>query len=296
MTAARRPNLFLIGAMKSGTNTLHRLLAAHPDVFMTSKPKEPNWFAGGNSAKSEDWYLGLFSEARNATYVGEASTDYTRAPRLKGAAEKIKRFSPEARILYIIRDPLDRALSHYWWDVQYSAEGRSFVGAASRSREIIDVGNYAMQLAPYLEIFGRDRVHVLTLEALTQDAPKVLSHVWDFLELAPADVTGGAPPQRFNPGRAAVPRIPGSALFSHLKETPLWAVAKSVVPAKVRRQTIAALARPVERTLKVEELNEAADALRPRLLEETRALSAMLGREFPEWAWLHGGPAPIAPR
>lgn len=295
MAEIRRPNLFLVGAMKAGTNTLHRLLDAHPDIFMSKKPKEPSWFVGSNSGKSEDWYLGLFSAAGEVRYVGEASTDYTRGPRLKGAPEKITSYAPDARILYIMRDPLDRALSHYWWDVQYSAEGRSFKDAASRSREILDVGHYAMQLAPYLDTFGRDRVHVVTLEALTANAPATLAALWGFLDLPHADVTGGAPPPRHNPGRAQVPRLPGAGVISHLKDTPVWAAAKALVPPQMRKRAIASLARPVERVISPDEIVEAAAALRPRLLEETRALSALLGREFPEWTWLNGGPAPGAP-
>lgn len=295
MAERRRPNLFLVGAMKAGTNTLHRLLDAHPDVFMSKKPKEPSWFAGSNSGKSEDWYLGLFGEAGDARYLGEASTDYTRAPRLKGVPARIKAYSPDARILYIMRDPLDRALSHYWWDVQYSAEGRSFKDAASRSREIRDVGHYAMQLAPYLDTFGREHVHVLTLESLTANAPAALAALWDFLDVAPADVTGGAPPPRYNPGRAQVPRLPAASLISQLKDSPAWNAAKALVPPQMRRRAIASLARPVERVIAAEEITEAAAALRPRLLEETRALSRLLGRDFPEWEWLNGGPAPSSP-
>ncbi len=295
MAQNRRPNLFLVGAMKAGTNTLYRLLDAHPDIYMSKKPKEPSWFAGSNSGKSEDWYLGLFSDAGEARYAGEASTDYTRRPRLKGVPEKIRAYAPDARILYIMRDPLDRALSHYWWDVQYSAEGRSFKDAASRSREILDVGHYAMQIAPYLEIFGRERVHVVTLETLTSNAPATLRAVWDFLDLPPADVTGGASPPRYNPGRAQVPRLPGAGLISHLKDTPVWTAAKAFVPPQMRKRAIASLASPVERVISADEIVDAAAHLRPRLLEETRALSALLGREFPEWAWLHGGPAPTAP-
>ena len=296
MSERRRPNLFLVGAMKAGTNTLHRLLDAHPDIFMSKKPKEPSWIVGSNSGRDEDWYLGLFADAGDARYLGEASTDYSRAPRLKGAPEKIRRYSPDARVLYLMRDPLDRALSHYWWDVQYSAEGRSFKDAASRSREILDVGHYAMQIAPYLETFGRNRVHVTTLESLIADAPATLKALWDFLELPAADVTGGAPPPRYNPGRAEVPRLPAAGLISHLKDTPIWTAAKALVPPQMRKRAIASIARPVQRVIAPEEIEEAAAALRPRLLEETRALSRLLGRDFPEWTWLHGGPAPSAPR
>lgn len=160
MTAVqRRPNLFLVGSMKCGTTSLHNMLAAHRSIFMCRNPKEPCWFVGVNSDRSLEWYMKQFEEATDELYVGESSTDYTKAPRLDGAAPMIREFSPDARILYIMRDPIARAISHYWWEVEYSAEGRSFPEALKASREIADVGNYAMQIAPYIETFGRDRVH-----------------------------------------------------------------------------------------------------------------------------------------
>lgn len=287
-SAGRRPNLFLVGAMKCGTTSLHNTLAGHPSIFMCQRPKEPNWFAGGNSGKSLDWYLERFAGATDESYVGESSTDYTRAPRLKCPAAKIREFSPDARILYLVRDPVARAISHYWWDVEYSAEGRSFPDAMTASREIIDIGNYAMQIEPYLETFGRDRVHVLTMEALTAEPEETLAAVFGFLGL---DSVAATPPalKHDNRGKAVVPRVPGP--FSHLKGTPLWKAAKAVMPAKFRRKAIAALAKPVERVIPDDDFAAGLEIIRPRMIEETARLSRLLGREFPEWRALHDGVA-----
>ena len=289
MTEARRPNLFLVGSMKCGTTSLHNMLAAHPSIFMCQNPKEPAWFAGGNSGKSLSWYLERFAGARDERYVGESSTDYTKAPRLGGVASKIRRFAPDARILYVMRDPLERALSHYWWEVEYSAEGRSFLDAMKASREIADVGNYAMQIAPYIEAFGRARVHVLTMEALTDDPPRAMREIFDFLEIE-AIASASEELGHDNRGKASVPRVAGP--FTKLKGTPFWAAAKAVMPAAWRKQAIAALARPVDRFIPDQELAAATALVRPRLLKETEALSRLLGREFPEWRWLHEGSRP----
>lgn len=291
MTEPRRPNLFLVGSMKCGTTSLHNMLAAHPAIFMCQNPKEPAWFAGGNSGKNLGWYLERFAAATDERFVGESSTDYTKAPRLGVVAAKIQAFAPEARILYIIRDPVARAISHYWWEVEYSAEGRSFLDAMKASREIADVGNYAMQIEPYIAAFGRVRVHALTMEALAADPAREMRAIFEFLELQ-AVGTALESLAHDNRGKVTVPRVSGP--FSKLKGTPLWAAAKAVMPPALRKQAMATFARPVERTIPEQELAAAITLIRPRLLEETQALSRLLGRDFPEWRWLNEGVASAA--
>ncbi len=286
--AARRPNLFLVGSMKCGTTSLHNMLDAHPDIFMSRKLKEPAWFTGTNSGKSLAWYLEHFAEATGERYVGESSTDYTKAPRLGPVAAKIREFSPDARILFIMRDPFARAVSHYWWEVEFSAEGRSFPEAMKASREIADVGNYAMQIAPYIDAFGRDRVHVLTMESLTADPRTAMEHILRFLGL---ESSGEAPPALVhkNRGRETVSRVSGP--FSKFKGTPVWAAAKAVMPKALRRQAKAALARPAPRVIPEDELEAGLALIRPRIMRETEALSRLVGRDFPEWRWLYEGVA-----
>lgn len=288
MNETRRPNLFLVGSMKCGTTSLHNMLAAHPSIFMCQNPKEPAWFAGGNSGKTAAWYLERFAGARGERYAGESSTDYTKAPRLGGVAAKIKAFAPDARILYIMRDPVARAVSHYWWEVEYAAEGRSFPGAMKASREIADVGNYAMQIAPYLEAFGRERVYCLTMEALTADPARAMGAVFDFLEIEAFET---APDElaHDNRGKTSVPRVSGP--FSRLKGTPLWAAAKAVMPPALRHQAKSAFSKPVDRVIPAAEMAAGVALIRPRLLKETEALSRLLGRDFPEWRWMNDGVA-----
>jgi hypothetical protein len=293
MTASeRRPNLFLVGSMKCGTTSLHNMLDAHPGIFMSRTLKEPAWFAGTNSGKSLSWYLDLFAAAKEERFVGESSTDYTKAPRLGPVAGKIRDFSPDARIIYIMRDPFARAVSHYWWEVEFSAEGRSFPDAMKASREIADVGNYAMQIAPYVEAFGRGGVLALTMEALTADPGKTMDQVLAFLGLERA---GEAPPALVhkNRGRETVSRVSGP--FSKLKGTPVWAAAKAVMPKTLRKQALSALAKPAPRVIPEDELQAGLSLIRPRIMKETRALSQLLGRDFPEWRWLYEGVASSGP-
>src|SRR5260370_32298000 len=117
-----KPNFFIIGAMKAGTSSLHSYLGNHPAVFMCT-PKEPAFF---QNHRPEDpsrpykhdlnAYLALFADAGDRPIVGESTTDYTKLPKWPGVTEWILAFNPDARFLYIMRDPIHRTLSHYWWN------------------------------------------------------------------------------------------------------------------------------------------------------------------------------------
>jgi hypothetical protein len=106
--STRKPNLFLIGAMKSGTTYLRKLLNAHPAIFMCD-PDEPSYFVEPLQLRaiwpemwtrglwqSEQNYLRLFSSAGDAIILGEASTNYTKRPMVSGIAERIEAFNPES--------------------------------------------------------------------------------------------------------------------------------------------------------------------------------------------------------
>src|ERR1700730_14880709 len=152
----RKPNLFLIGAMKSGTTYLTKLLNSHPSIFMCD-PKEPSYFVDQAQLRkiwAEMWdggywkeenYLRLFQTAENATILGESSTNYTKRPLVMGVPEKIQQFNPDARFIYIMRDPVERAMSHYWHMVNWEGEWRSILDAIKEEPQYRDVSYYAMQ-------------------------------------------------------------------------------------------------------------------------------------------------------
>lgn len=100
---SNEPNLFIIGAMKSGTSSLHNYLSSHPDIFM-SQVKEPMHFSREDMwSKGNDDYLGLFADAKNEKYLGESSTEYTKLPFRDGVAKRLYEFNPEAKLIYIAR-------------------------------------------------------------------------------------------------------------------------------------------------------------------------------------------------
>ncbi|MFW5869267.1 MAG: sulfotransferase family protein [Planctomycetota bacterium] len=215
----RKPNFFVIGAMKAGTSSFHQLIGRHPDVFM-SDFKEPQYFAPhklpfrgwwgeGKQLPSPgpQWYLDLFREAGSAKWLGESSTAYTKRPLVEGCVERIHRFNPDARLIYVVRDPVDRAVSHYWHFVRYGSETRDMLPAFRHRPQYTQISDYAMQLEPYVKAFGRDRICIVRFEDVKEDASSCMRSVWQWLGID-EDVNVGTLP-RENPGAYELWRIRG---------------------------------------------------------------------------------------
>src|SRR5688500_4466677 len=117
------PNLIVIGGLKCGTTSLHHYLNLHPQIAM-SRPKELNFFVEElNWELGTDWYTSHFDPA--ADVRGETSPHYTNRPRFEGVAERIAESAPGARLIYMVRDPIKRLLSHYVHNVAGGYEQRS---------------------------------------------------------------------------------------------------------------------------------------------------------------------------
>lgn len=226
-TEARRPNLFLVGAQKSGTTTLAVMLDNHPRVFMCS-PKEPGYLAFGERGytgldgygrvahasrwvvDSESEYLALFREAPDrADWLGDASTWYLSEPEV---AERIRSFNPRARIVTILREPAERAYSA-WCHARRDGEepcehfGEALAREAQRHNashllRYREMGRYAGQLRRYFECFGRDRVLVLLYEDLRDRPDELWQRCCDFLGLEGSDRS----PPAHRQNRSGTPR------------------------------------------------------------------------------------------
>jgi hypothetical protein len=250
----RWPNLFLVGAAKAGTTSLYEQLARHPAIYM-SPMKEPHYFSRIRPAPErkaffphvadEDEYLALFRGATTEELLGEASTSYLWD---QHAAERIKGMVPEARILIMLRDPVERAYSQYWNDVREGIERRSFLDALLEEERSgagewgvsslhIDCGRYAEQVERYLDRFGA-RVHVLFFEDFVGNEAHSIAAVHSFLGLRTS--ASGAAPRRMNP--SALPRNRLSAAL--LASGGLRRVARATVPRRLRSRLRVGLLKP----------------------------------------------------
>jgi hypothetical protein len=186
----RKPNLFLIGAMKSGTTYLRKLLNAHPDIFYV-RPRRAELFcrpAAAEDALPRD--VGTRPVAERGALSGSVpprrqGADPRRgqhqlhhAATSMGGSQRIAAFNPEARFIYLLRDPVERTISHYWHVVRHHAEHRPIAEAVRRDPQFVAVSHYAMQLRPLLERFGHERVAVLIHEQLVADPRGVMGNLY----------------------------------------------------------------------------------------------------------------------
>ena len=138
------PHYIIIGAMKSGTSTLAAQLGAQGGIFM-SDPKEPQYFSDDPVyAKGPGWYGQLFSHAKPGDLLGEASTHYTKLPTYPETVTRMKAACPELRLVYMIRNPMARLVSHYihaWSEAELTC---SLENALETVPELVDYGLYGM--------------------------------------------------------------------------------------------------------------------------------------------------------
>jgi hypothetical protein len=175
------PDFLIVGAMKCGTTTLAAQLAAQPGVFLTT-PKEPNFFSDDEVwARGEAWYRGLFADAPEGDLKGEASTHYTKLPTHPKTIERMAGMLDAPRIVYMIRNPVERTVSHYIHEWSQGAMAGDPVTVFAHHPELVAYGRYGMQIAPYVERFGAKNVFLTSLEQIKADGPAELARIGAFL-------------------------------------------------------------------------------------------------------------------
>jgi Sulfotransferase domain len=215
------PDFLLIGAMKCGTTSLYHYLRDHPQIFMPAI-KAPEFFAEeGNWGRGIAWYRRQFEGAGDdVVAIGEASNVYTKFPRYRGVPARIVQHIPRARLVYVVRDPIDRIRSHYQTRLTEGTE-RAPIGRAVRENPIyVDYSRYAMQLDRYLDHFPREQLLVITAEDLRGDRLATIRAVYAFLGVrhdhVPSDVDRVFYETRHRAPRSPVPVWLRKGLKRHL--------------------------------------------------------------------------------
>lgn len=301
------PNFFIIGAPKAGTTALHATLSQHPDIYL-SAVKEPCFFAcegqpplapgpaGSYLHHEAVWqprkYLQLFAGVASERAIGEASPMYLRSPQ---AAARIRRDIPHAKIIAILRQPAERAHSHFWHMVQKGLETVStFEMALEQESQRRDAGwfsafyyrangFYYQQLAAYYDLFPRAQIKVFGYEDWKNHPANFLRDVLRFLEVDDTLV----PPVR----EANLTRLPRSRRFHALAQA---ATQRGPMPDKLSAPSFLPPQRALASTL--DWLNRNVNLVPPPPLHtETRQfltqgyradilkLEELLGRDLSAW-------------
>ena len=248
-----RPNFLVIGAMKSATTTLWEGLRSHPQIFMPSRKEA--WFFSRDDIFAEGWgwYEALFSEANAELAIGEASTCYTKQKTYPKAAPRIAEHLPEAKLIYIVRHPLERIESH-WRHFLLRSHTVTFDDLV-RTSDAIDVSCYWRQISAYRDHFSDDRILVVFFDDLIKDPGEVFERCFRFLGVDPS-LTSVDPELAmhvsntrrvdgqlirlarklpgFKSAKRAMPRISktiGNTLRSPMPDHPAWS-------AELRRQVV----------------------------------------------------------
>lgn len=183
MSRPPRPDFVIIGAMKCATSTLHVQLAAQPGFHM-STPKEPNFFSDDDVyAQGLDWYRGLFAEAKDGDLRGESSTHYTKLPTYP---QTLARFDeelgdPPPKLIYLMRHPMDRLVSHYIHEWSQGVLSSDINTAVQQHPPLKAYSCYHQQLAPWIEAYGREQILPLFFDGLRAHPQQTLERVCTFL-------------------------------------------------------------------------------------------------------------------
>ncbi len=195
-----KPNFFIVGAPKAGTTSLHRYLESHPDICM-STVKEPNYFSATEIEQDnlyyddaphfidEIKYLELFENCKDVHIIGEASVSYLFYPNI---ASKIHTFNADSKIIIVLRNPIERAYSHYLMDYTSGYFNNTFDEIVQKQgnlkdpsiyQQVVELGLYVSQVKRYMEVFERENILILFQEEMFKDTENTVQLVYKFLNV-----------------------------------------------------------------------------------------------------------------
>lgn len=272
------PNLIIIGAAKCGTTALYHYLSHHPEVFM-ARQKELRFFNDENWGRGTAWYESWFADATTRV-AGEASPQYTQDPR-GPVAERMFSVIPDAKLIYIVRDPVERLVSGYVEHATNRQTSRSLERVTSLSpiSRAVWISSYATQLEQYLAHYPPDQILVVSQEAMLARRLETLREVFRFAGVDDSIVSPSFEAIR-NPsaGKRRMRRIPG--LPGTLRPKPTgrlpwrWR-------ARAKRTVLFPLSVAVEKPNLADEHRQ---ALMAHLRPEAERLRQLTGRDFAEWS------------
>lgn len=186
--------------MKAGTTTLHDDLSRHPDIFLPTL-KEPGYYVGPQfggpthlpkRAATRKDYIRLFEAAKPHQLRGESSTYYSQAGIHDGVPERILNdCGPQTKFIYMMRDPVERAISHYKHDFQRGyCKAPTLADAIDTYRPLILFSRYKYQLDRYLKFFSSENILTIRSEDYFSDRGATVEVIVDFLGLDPLALSG----------------------------------------------------------------------------------------------------------
>jgi Sulfotransferase domain len=169
------PTFIVIGAMKSGTSSLHKYLGMHPEIGMSLK-KELDFFKSKIFySNGLDWYKNQFSD--QYPFRGESSPNYTKCHEDSGIAERMHNILPNIKLIYVVRNPIERIVSHYVHNYSNGRESRGLLEVLENkvNNNYLETGLYMFQLKQFLKYYERDQILLIK-----PSVPKCCRTYFDF--------------------------------------------------------------------------------------------------------------------
>ena len=276
--ASRLPDAVGIGAEKCGTTSLHYYLSAHPEIGVQRR-KETQFFAD-NWHRGVDWYRRQFPAGTPVLFESHGG-NYSKYPRIPGVAERIHALLPGARLVYLVRDPIERMLSRWVHHYANGDEHASFEEALAEldGNRYVVPSLYFFQLERYLRLFPAERIHLLTAEDLLADRRATLGRLFRFLGV---DETFESPEFAVLRHRSAVKRR--NNRFGELLQRAGGDRIARRLQGRPRhifiRLAYTAFSRPIRRPVPSPELRR---RLRAHFASDVARLEEFAGRRFAGW-------------
>ncbi len=294
-----KPNFFIVGAPRCGTTALYSYLRQHPDVFMPEY-KEPHYFntdmASGGAIRNEEAYGELFAAAKHKKCIGEGSVYYLSSQVAPGA---IKDFSPTAKIIVMLRDPVEVMYALHahqvtaWIEDEWNFEtalsleedrqrGRRLPRGNQDPHKLFyrQTVNYGLHLRRYREVFGNENVHVIIYDDFKRQTADAFRRTCSFLGVN-ADIQIEFPVIWANPAF----RSPALARFVQHPPGLFRGLVRILLPRTIRCHLAGSfwhwnLTRAPRPPMPLELRKRLTDELAPQVKE----LSALLGRDLSSWS------------
>ncbi|MEQ8935263.1 MAG: sulfotransferase [Amphiplicatus sp.] len=274
------PDFIIIGAMRAGTTALAERLSRHPDIAM-SRLKETDYFiTEKNYDRGPEWYRSLFDPAR--AIRGEASPNYTKNDVFAGVPQRIRAARPDVKLIYIVRDPVERFWSHYnhTYLMRGGLPSPDDLLEEREGAHILASSMYRRQLDAYLDVFPAEQIRVVDLDDFAFNAPRTLDEVCRFVGAAPDVHIAGADAAN---SAESLAKTPGWALKISQHKALVGLRAK--LPADVKDQMRRALSRVQARPRQTPPISEAARRrVSDALAEDAAQFRALTGRSFDRWS------------
>lgn len=276
-------NFLVIGAMKCATTTLYQDLSLNPKIFLSVKELGLLKDASVLTPTGRRSYAGHFTAAKAGQVCGDISTEYSKCPDYPNvASHAYQLLGKDTKIIYMVREPIARLLSHH--QHMMNARGVERMGEdinaeIEKRPELINYSRYAMQLAPWMERFGRGNIHAIVFEEYIRNRNRIADAVCDFLSVPRVDLRLDAEGANRGESRRVANKLWAAIITSRFYRSGL----RGMLPVSVRQIFAKTLLKPaVQRRIPPSRatLERIIDELDP----EAEKLQIMLGASS-FWDW-----------